>query len=49
MMKKYIFNWLRRITLRRLGGYVSDVAATEEISTQRLDLRFTKRKRVKKE
>jgi predicted metal-dependent phosphoesterase TrpH len=49
MMKKYIFNWLRRITLRRLGGYVSDVAGSDEISTQRLDLRFTKRKRVKKE
>jgi len=48
LMRKYIFNWLRRITMRRLGGFVSDVAATEEvISTQRMDLRFTRRKRGK--
>jgi len=50
LMRKYIFNWLRRITMRRLG-YVSHAAATEEVvSTQRMDLRFTKtqRKRLKK-
>ena len=36
LMRKYIFNWLRRITLRRLGGYVSDEDdATKDISTQR--------------
>ena len=46
LMRKYIFNWLRRITMRRLGGYVSDhTAATEAIQTQRLDLRFTKKQR----
>jgi predicted metal-dependent phosphoesterase TrpH len=47
LMKKYIFNWIRRITMRRLGGYVSDVAATNEISTQRLDLKFTRKQRTK--
>jgi len=47
LMRKYIFNWLRRITMRRLG-YVSDHAKTEEtIQTQHMDLRFTKKKRVK--
>ena len=47
MMRKYIFNWLRRITLRKLG-YVSDSHATEDrISTQRMDLRFTKKQRIK--
>jgi predicted metal-dependent phosphoesterase TrpH len=50
LMRKYIFNWLRRITMRRLGGYVSDVerAATEEvISVRRMDLSFTKRQKTK--
>jgi hypothetical protein len=47
LMRKYIFNWLRRITMRRLG-YVSHVSETEEaISTQRMDLRFTKSRRAK--
>jgi hypothetical protein len=45
-MRKYIFNWLRRITLRRLG-YVSDHTAEETIETQRMDLRFTRKQRVK--
>jgi len=45
LLQKYLLNWLRRITMRRLGGFVSDVAATEEvISTQRIDLRFTRKK-----
>jgi predicted metal-dependent phosphoesterase TrpH len=48
LMRKYIFNWLRRITLRKLG-YVSHSPATEEqISTQRVDLRFTKSPPVKR-
>ena len=48
LLRKYLLNWLRRITMRRLGGFVSDVAATEEvISTQRMDLRFTHKKRVR--
>ena len=43
LMRKYIFNWLRRITLRRFG-YVSDHANHEEpIQTQRMNLRFTKK------
>ncbi|HKI54767.1 MAG TPA: PHP domain-containing protein [Anaerolineales bacterium] len=47
LMRKYIFNWLRRITMRRLG-YVSHAATTEEVvSTQRMDLRFTKSQRAK--
>ena len=47
LMRKYLLNWFRRITMRRLGGFVSDVATTEEvISTQRMDLRFTRKKRV---
>ena len=47
LMRKYVFNWLRRITLRRLG-YVSDHAnATDPIQIQRMDLRFTKKQRVK--
>ena len=47
LMRKYIFNWLRRITMRRLG-YVSHAAATEDVvSTQRVDLRFTKAQRDK--
>ena len=47
LMRKYIYNLLRRITRPRLG-YVSDhVKAEEEIHTQRLDLRFTKKQRVK--
>jgi hypothetical protein len=47
LMRKYIFNWLRRITMRRLG-YVSDhVKAEEAIHTQHIDLRFTKKKRIK--
>ena len=47
LMRKYIFNWLRRITMRKLG-YVSDSLATEDrISTQRMDLRFTKSPHVK--
>ena len=47
LMRKYIFNWLRRITMRRLG-YVSHAAATEEVvSTQRMDLSFTKSQRTK--
>ncbi|HSG43211.1 MAG TPA: PHP-associated domain-containing protein [Anaerolineales bacterium] len=47
LMQKYIFNWLRRITMRRLG-YVSHAAATEDIvSTQRMDFRFTKSQRAK--
>jgi predicted metal-dependent phosphoesterase TrpH len=47
VMRKYIFNWMRRITMRRLG-YVSHADHTEErISTQRMDLRFTKNKPLK--
>jgi predicted metal-dependent phosphoesterase TrpH len=47
MMRKYLFNWLRRITMRKLG-YVSHAATTEErISTQRMDLRYTKSERVR--
>ncbi len=47
LMRKYVFNWLRRITLRRLG-YVSDHSRIKEaIQTQRMDLRFTKKQRVK--
>src|SRR5215204_1944167 len=47
LMRKYIFNWLRRITLRRLG-YVSNHSEIEEtIQTQRMDLRFTRKQRVK--
>lgn len=46
LMRKYIFNWLRRITMRRLGGFVTDVTANE-ISTQRLDLKFTRKQRTK--
>jgi len=47
LMRKYIFNWLRRITLRRLG-YVSDYSEIKEaIETQRMDLRFTKKQRIK--
>lgn len=47
LMRKYIFNWLRRITMRRLG-YVSDHSKIEEtIQTQHMDLRFTRKKRVK--
>jgi predicted metal-dependent phosphoesterase TrpH len=45
LMRKYIFNWLRRITLRRLG-YVSDhTSLTDTILTQRLDLRFVRRRK----
>lgn len=47
LMRKYLFNWLRRITMRRLG-FVSHAAATEErVSTQRMDLSFTKTQRVR--
>jgi len=49
LMTKYLVNWFRRITLRRLG-YVSHASAIEDrVSTQRMDLRFTKsqRKRLK--
>ena len=47
LMRKYIFNWLRRITLRRLG-YVSDhTSMTDTILTQRLDLRFVRRRKQK--
>ena len=47
LMRKYIFNWLRRITLRRLG-YVSDhTSVTDSILTQRLDLRFVRRLKQK--
>jgi hypothetical protein len=47
LMWKYLFNWLRRITMRRLG-YVSHAAATEDrVSTQRMDLRFTRTQRVR--
>jgi len=43
LSKKQVFNWLRRITMRKFG-YVSDSPATEDrISTQRVDLRFTKK------
>lgn len=43
LSKKQVLNWLRRITLRKFG-YVSDSPATEDrISTQRMDLRFTKK------
>lgn len=49
IMRKYIFNWLRRITMRRLG-YVSHAETTEAIvRTQRVDLRFTKGQRTKLE
>lgn len=47
MMRKYLFNWLRRITMRKLG-YVSHAATTEEsISTQRMDLRYAKSDRIR--
>jgi predicted metal-dependent phosphoesterase TrpH len=47
LMRKYILNWLRRITMRRFG-YVSHAAATEDVvSTQRVNLRFTKSQREK--
>jgi len=46
LMRKYIFNWLRRITLRRLG-FVSELSATDSINTQRMDLRFTRKKKRK--
>jgi len=47
LMRKYLFNWLRRITMRRLG-YVSHASAVEDVvSTQRMDLRFTKSERAK--
>jgi len=45
-MKRYIFNWLRRITLRGFG-FVSDHSAADSIDTQRLDLRFTRRRKKK--
>jgi len=44
LSRKQVLNWLRRITMRKFG-YVSDSLATEDrISTQRVDLRFTKQK-----
>jgi len=47
IMRKHLFNWLGRITLRQLG-YVSHAAAAKErISTQRIDLRFTKAQHAK--
>lgn len=47
LMRKYIFNWLRRITLRRFG-YVSDHRDLEEpIQTQRMNLQFTKKQGMK--
>jgi predicted metal-dependent phosphoesterase TrpH len=47
LMRKYLFNWLRRITMRKLG-YVSHAAMTDEsISTQRMDLRYAKSRRVR--
>jgi predicted metal-dependent phosphoesterase TrpH len=47
IMWPYLFNWFRRITMRRLG-YVSHAAVTEEqVSTQRMDLRFTKSQQAK--
>lgn len=47
MMRKYLFNWLRRITIRKLG-YVSHAATTDEpISTQRMDLRYAKSDRAR--
>jgi len=46
LMKRYIFNWLRRITLRGFG-FVSDHSAADSIDTQRLDLRFTRRRKKK--
>jgi hypothetical protein len=46
LLRKYIFNWLRRITLRRFG-FVSDHSAADAINTQRLDLRFTRRRKKK--
>jgi predicted metal-dependent phosphoesterase TrpH len=42
LSRKQVLNWLRRITMRKFG-YVSDSLATEDrISTQRVDLSFTK-------
>jgi hypothetical protein len=47
IMWPYLFNWFRRITMRRLG-YVSHATVTEEqVSTQRMDLRFTKSQQAK--
>jgi hypothetical protein len=46
LLRKYIFNWLRRITLRRFG-FVSDQSGADAINTQRLDLRFIKRRKKK--
>lgn len=46
LLRKYIFNWLQRITLRRFG-YVSEHSATDAIDTQRVDLRFIRRKKKK--
>jgi len=46
LMWKYLFNWVKRITMRRLG-YVSHAATTmETVSTQRMNLRFTKNPRI---
>ena len=47
IMWPYLFNWARRITMRRLG-FVSHAEATEErVSTKRMDLRFTKSQKSK--
>lgn len=46
LLRKYIFNWLRRITLRRFG-FVSEHSSKDSIDTQRLDLRFTRRRKKK--
>src|SRR5205814_2331433 len=47
LTRKYIFNWLRRITMRKLGYVSHSTASTENIITQRMDLRFAKSLRTK--
>ncbi|MDX1377300.1 MAG: PHP-associated domain-containing protein, partial [Anaerolineales bacterium] len=45
IMWPYLFNWARRIIMRRLG-FVSHASALDErVSTRRMDLRFTKQQR----
>ena len=40
--RKYIFNWLRRITMRKLGYVTHAPADSEKLITQRMDLRFAR-------
>lgn len=47
IMWPYLFNWLRRITMRRFGFVSHSATMEEQVSTQRMDLRFTKHQRKK--